>query len=186
MTSDETLMLVNNMISGNFDVYNVSEESPLRSLPIGSRSKYIKQCCFFEGSKLAVCGSDTNKIYIVDAVQNYVVQTLITGQGISYDSSFCPCSLRTPTEQNMSGVVAVTPASSRRVIIAAASLGSVYLWEKGEHRSSVQGVSNLRRLIKAFFRYDLHIFFLVLCLTFGAWYPYYCKVQIYFKLYISD
>lgn len=86
MASNEMLILVNNLTTGNFDVYNVSEDTALRSLPVGSSCRFIKQCQFFEGSKLAVCGSDTNKVHVIDVVQNYIVQTLITGKGLS--SSF--------------------------------------------------------------------------------------------------
>uniref|UniRef100_A0A8H8CE81 Uncharacterized protein n=1 Tax=Psilocybe cubensis TaxID=181762 RepID=A0A8H8CE81_PSICU len=113
LSSDETLLLVDNLATGNFDVYQIADNSPLRSLPIGSTRRFSKQCAFFEGSKIAVCGSDTNKVFIVDVANNYVVQTLTTCRGTYMTQTVC-----------------VTPSSSRNVFVAAACRGYVYIWEK--------------------------------------------------------
>lgn len=48
---------------------------------MGSTRRYTKQCQFFEGTKLAVCGSDINKVFLVDVSNNYIVQTLTGGDG---------------------------------------------------------------------------------------------------------
>ncbi|PPQ92300.1 hypothetical protein CVT25_008499, partial [Psilocybe cyanescens] len=80
LLSDQTAVIVNNLNNSNFDVYQPPDMSPVQSLAIGDSTTtlryFIKQCKFIEGSKLSICGSHTNKVYIFDVANNYVLQTL--------------------------------------------------------------------------------------------------------------
>ncbi|KAH9476187.1 hypothetical protein JR316_0011758 [Psilocybe cubensis] len=105
ISSDQTVIIVNNLNNGNFDVYQTPDMSPLQTLAVGdsvtTHKYFIKQCRFIEGTKLSVCGSHTNK-------------TLTSS----------------PKEAHMTQAIAVTMAESRKVCIAASSNGFIYLWEK--------------------------------------------------------
>lgn len=193
LSTDETTLLVNNLTTGNFDVYHISDDAPLRSLPIGSTRRYTKQCQFFEGSKLAVCGSDTNKVFLMDVSNNYIVQTLTAGDGkfIFAFFFFAETDVKNVAETEMTQTVGVTPASSRKVFIAGASGGSIHLWEKRATRAEPESqitppvrppapAVDIERPglgIREIWAMQAPSFLLVLFMTYNTWSPYLSMVM---------
>lgn len=76
LSPDETTLLVDNITTKNFDIYRLPDNVPFTYLPFGSTRRYPKQCIFSEGTKVAVCGSDNNRVYVVDVATSESIQTL--------------------------------------------------------------------------------------------------------------
>ena len=84
LSSDQTTLLVDNLTKKTFDVYHVPTKSLAATLvfsALPATQRYTKQCTFSEGSEIAVCGSTTNMIYVVDMAANEVLQKLTAGDG---------------------------------------------------------------------------------------------------------
>jgi DNA-binding beta-propeller fold protein YncE len=77
------MLLVDNLTSKNFEVYRLPDNVPSTFLPFGSTRRFPKQCIFSEGTKVAVCGSDNNRVYVVDVTTSEGIQTLRCGEGSS-------------------------------------------------------------------------------------------------------
>ena len=80
LSSDQTTLLTKK----TFDVYHVPTKSLAATLvfsALPATQRYTKQCTFSEGSEIAVCGSTTNTIYVVDVAANEVLQKLTAGDG---------------------------------------------------------------------------------------------------------
>ncbi|KAF5327383.1 hypothetical protein D9619_003899 [Psilocybe cf. subviscida] len=114
LANDDTTLLVNNLSTGNFDLYHIPDETPLRSLPVLSIRRFTKQCSFLEGStRLALCGGDTNTMSVIDLSRDEIIASLQTGTGLE-----------------MTQTVAVSPTTAPRVLLAGTSGGSIFVWEK--------------------------------------------------------
>ncbi|KAL0958560.1 hypothetical protein HGRIS_000700 [Hohenbuehelia grisea] len=67
-SADMSKILVNNLNSGAFDVYDYPQENPLRTLIIPSTRPRLKQGLFAEdGDSVAICGSDHSTVYVFNA-----------------------------------------------------------------------------------------------------------------------
>ncbi|KAL0958336.1 hypothetical protein HGRIS_000481 [Hohenbuehelia grisea] len=75
---DLSKILVNNLNSGMFDVYDYPQENPLRTLVIPSTRPRLKQGLFAEDDDaVAICGSDHSTVYVFNAnTANKLVQSL--------------------------------------------------------------------------------------------------------------
>ncbi|KAF8963378.1 WD40-repeat-containing domain protein [Flammula alnicola] len=113
LSTDENTLLVDNVSSHRFDVYTIPSATPLQSLSMTSTRHFIKQCQFLDGTKMALCGSDTNKMHIIEVTTNECIQTLVSGK-----------------EADMTQTVAVKAVANKTFVAGGASNGSIYFWEK--------------------------------------------------------
>ncbi|KAF8057798.1 WD40-repeat-containing domain protein [Lyophyllum atratum] len=143
LSHDERALLVDNLTSGTFDVYQFPASTPSHSLPFSSTRHIIKQCSFAQAGKIAVCGSDNGKIYVADMATGECIQTI-------------PAATASEAVQT----IATTTVGDGRHLIAGGTTsvaGKVCIWEKRlpivkapitvrprtEHKSSRQNVINL-------------------------------------------
>ncbi|PPQ81833.1 hypothetical protein CVT25_013473 [Psilocybe cyanescens] len=170
LSSDQKAVIVNNLNNGNFDVYQPPDMSPLQSLAVGDSKTthcyFIKQCKFIEGSKLSICGSHNNKVYIFDVANNYILQTLTSSD----------------KDTHMTQAVAVTEAESRKVFIAASSNGSIYLWEKRAVTLTTGHLNSESRpgtTLYGYLRTHSPLFFFVALVTYPTWSPHAFAIYTY-------
>ena len=82
ISSDETTIIVDNLSTTLFDVYNLPANDPSRSFSLAPTRRFTKQCAFVDGAKIAVCGSDSNEVHIMDVATGECFQTLTSGKGL--------------------------------------------------------------------------------------------------------
>jgi hypothetical protein len=85
LSSDETTLIVDNLSTTIFDVYNFPANDPSRSLPLAPTRRFTKQCAFIDGTKTVVCGSDSNNVHIMDVTTGECLQTLTSGKGLFWE-----------------------------------------------------------------------------------------------------
>ncbi|KAF8869255.1 hypothetical protein CPB84DRAFT_1755304 [Gymnopilus junonius] len=115
LLSDEKVLLVDNLSTGSFDIYEIPSQTLLRSFQPASTRRYVKQCTFLESARTAVCGSTNNEVRVMDVMNGECLQLL-----------------KTATKDDMMQVIAVSTAHANRHLIAggSGSTPTVYLWEK--------------------------------------------------------
>lgn len=90
LSSDETILLVDNLTTGTFDAYRFPASTPCTTFSLTSTRRFAKQCVFAEGGKVAVCGSDNSRVHVVDVTSGECLQSLSLGTGVckhKYDHS---------------------------------------------------------------------------------------------------
>ncbi|KAF8867894.1 WD40-repeat-containing domain protein [Infundibulicybe gibba] len=116
LSPDETLLLVDNLTTGMFDMYHFPASTPSITFPLTSTRHFIKQCVFAEGAKFAVCGSNSGRVHVVDVATGEPTQSLGTDQ-----------------ERGMIQIVAATTVNENTHIIAGGSTSKspvIYIWHK--------------------------------------------------------
>lgn len=82
LSGDATLLLVNNITTGAFDLYHFSNETPSKSFDTRSTRRKITQCTFAEDmDKVVIGGSDHGKVYIFDVDTTDQLQVLEQEKG---------------------------------------------------------------------------------------------------------
>ena len=76
LSSDHSMLIVDNLLDRNFDVYSFPSVARPSSLTFSDRRRYPKQCTFSDAAKVAVFGSTINKVYVVNVIANEIIQTL--------------------------------------------------------------------------------------------------------------
>lgn len=92
-------LLINNLTTGEFDLYEFPQETPLKTYSVPSTRRKIKQCAFLDNDELVVCGSDNGKVYLFEANTGDVVQELQQDSGTSFDYSSLSPSLSIPPDR---------------------------------------------------------------------------------------
>lgn len=82
LSSDETTLIIDNLSTAVFDIYNLPASDPSRSLSLAPTRRFTKQCTFVDGAKIAVCGSDSNNVHVMDVTTGKCLQTLTSGKGM--------------------------------------------------------------------------------------------------------
>lgn len=78
------MLLVNNLTTGLFDLYNFPSNTPSTSLSVSSRRKLVKPALFAERhSKTALFGSDDGSVYVYDVESGDLLQRLQQENGMS-------------------------------------------------------------------------------------------------------
>lgn len=75
------MLLVNNLTTGAFDLYEFPATSPSRSFSVAAKSMIVKQSLFAERATVAVCGSDNGRVYIFDISTGKCLQILRQEEG---------------------------------------------------------------------------------------------------------
>ncbi|KAF8809198.1 hypothetical protein BYT27DRAFT_7094729, partial [Phlegmacium glaucopus] len=78
---------------------------------------FTKQCAFTDGAKIAVCGSDSNKVYIMDVTTGECLQTLTSGKGLFQEL------------RDMTQTVAATSANGGQITCGSTG-GTISLFQK--------------------------------------------------------
>jgi hypothetical protein len=73
-------LLIDNLTNG-FDLYNVTQTSPLRHFSILTTQRYVKQGAFAEQATMIVCGTNYGHVYVFHSNSEDVVQTLYHDKG---------------------------------------------------------------------------------------------------------
>ncbi|KAG6905967.1 hypothetical protein DXG01_016610 [Tephrocybe rancida] len=81
LSVDESTLLVGNLNTGAFDVYRFPSTIPHSSLPDPATRLFTRDIVFAEQSKIAVGGSDTGVVLIVDLADLKTVQKLTVSPG---------------------------------------------------------------------------------------------------------
>lgn len=81
LSSDETILLVDNLTTGMFDAYRFPASTPCTTFSLSSTRRFTKQCVFAEGGKVAICGSDNGRVQVVDVSSGECLQSLPLGTG---------------------------------------------------------------------------------------------------------
>lgn len=81
LSPDETMLLVDNLTTGAFDIYQFPASTPSTTFSLSSTRRFTKQGLFAEDAKIAVCGSDHGRVQIVEVASGQCLQSLRSGQG---------------------------------------------------------------------------------------------------------
>ena len=82
LVSDQSTLMIDNLSNQCFDIYTIPSCSRKTApLVFSSTLRFPKQCTFSDGAQVSVCGSTTNKIYVVDVISSDIIQTLVAGDG---------------------------------------------------------------------------------------------------------
>lgn len=82
LSSDQSTLIIDNLSNQCFDIYTVpSCHRKMAPLVFSSTLRFPKQCVFSDGAQVAICGSTTNKVYVVDVTSSDIIQTLVGGDG---------------------------------------------------------------------------------------------------------
>lgn len=78
LSSDQSNLFIDNLSNQCLVPSCLRKMAPL---VFSSTLRFPKQCIFSDGDKGAICGSTTNKVYVVDVTSSDIIQTLIGGDG---------------------------------------------------------------------------------------------------------
>ncbi|KAJ8074687.1 hypothetical protein PM082_022265 [Marasmius tenuissimus] len=69
-------LLIHNLASGNFDIYDFPALSKRRTLAGATHVPIVKQAVFAERNRVAACGSDDGNVYVYDVRSGILLQRL--------------------------------------------------------------------------------------------------------------
>ncbi|KAL0574999.1 hypothetical protein V5O48_006967 [Marasmius crinis-equi] len=119
-------LLIHNLASGNFDVYDFPCLSKCRTLTGATRVPIVKQAVFAERNRVAVCGSDDGHVYVYDVRSGVLLQRLNNDQ--NHDRF-----RRGRVSEDVSIQTITQFTSKERYLVASGASteeGTIIIWEK--------------------------------------------------------
>ncbi|KAL0578662.1 hypothetical protein V5O48_003328 [Marasmius crinis-equi] len=118
-------LLIHNLASGNFDVYDFPGLSKHRTLAGASHVPIVKQAVFAERNRVAVCGSDDGNVYVYDVQSGVLLQRLNQDQHDRFRRGRAPETVSIQT-------IAQFTSKERYLVASGASTqeGTIIIWEK--------------------------------------------------------
>ena len=121
----EDLLLVHNLTENCMQVHHFPRSLPQAVIPVNFNRKLTVQGAWAEDSKIAVCGSDHDTIYVLDVVMQEVVQKLMASGKLTI---YC-------THQSIGLIQTIATAqlsAGHHFLIAGLTSGSFYasVWTK--------------------------------------------------------